>query len=139
VTRARGAILTAGMNGYYEPARRDELIARVNRERGMDIDISCVVNDRRGPNLDRPLDHPPTAAEITAAVGTGELRWEFTTDRPSHNFFVHVNNAPDTLDYAICADSHHLSVDELVTCLRGIEAVVVEAALDPDTPVSPAR
>jgi hypothetical protein len=134
VTRARGAIITAGMNGYYDPAQRDELLARINRERGQEIDISCAVNDRRRPNLDRPLEHPPTAAEITAAVDAGELRWDFTTDRPSHHFYVHINNMPDTLDYTICADTHHLSVDEIVECLRGVETVLVEAALDPATP-----
>jgi hypothetical protein len=128
VTRARGAILAAGMNGYYDPRQRDELIAGLRR----DIDITCVVNDRRRPNLDPPPDVPPTAAEITAATGQGELRWDFTTDRPSDHFYVHVNQVPEALDYAICADTHHLGVDDLVACLRGVEAVLVEAALDPD-------
>jgi len=133
VTRARGAILTAGMNGYYDPLQRDELLTRLSEERGQDIDITCVINDRRQPEADTPMDRPPTAAEINAAVGTGELRWEFTTDLPSDNFFVHINNVPDTLDYAICSDTHHFALDDLIACLHGVEAVAVEAALDPDT------
>jgi hypothetical protein len=132
VTRARGAILTAGMNGYYDPRRRDDLLTRLNTERGQDIDITCVINDRRRPDRDTPLDRPPTAAQINAATGTGELRWDFTTDLPSDNFFVHVNNVPDTLDYAICSDTHHFALDDLIACLHGVEAVAVEAALDPD-------
>lgn len=132
VTRARGAVLTAGMNGYYDPRQRDELLTRLNAERGQDIDITCVINDRRRPDADTPMDRPPTAAEINQAVGTGELRWDFTTDLPSDNFFVHVNNVPDTLDYAICSDTHHFSLDDLIACLHGVEAVAVEAALDPD-------
>jgi hypothetical protein len=132
VTRARGAILTAGMNGYYDPRQRDELIAKLAAEAGRVTDITCVVNDRRRPHLDPPIDHPPGTAEINAAVGKGELRWDFTTDRPSDNFYVHVNQMPDALDYAICADTHHLGIDDLVACLRGVEAVLVQAALDPD-------
>ncbi|HEY3607018.1 MAG TPA: condensation domain-containing protein [Pseudonocardiaceae bacterium] len=132
VTRARGAILTAGMNGYYDPRRRNDLLTELNAERGRDIDITCIINDRRQPAADTPMDRPPTAAEINAAVGTGELRWDFTTDLPSDNFFVHINNLPDTLDYAICSDTHHFAVDDLITCLHGVEAVAVEAALDPD-------
>jgi hypothetical protein len=132
VTRARGAILAAGMNGYYDPLQRDELLTKLNAERGRDIDITCVINDRRQPETDTPMDRPPTAAEINAAVGTGELRWDFTTDLPSDNFFVHINNVPDTLDYAICSDTHHFALDDLIACLHGVEAVAVEAALDPD-------
>ncbi|HEX4721933.1 MAG TPA: condensation domain-containing protein [Pseudonocardiaceae bacterium] len=130
VVRARGAILAAGMNGYYDPRARDELLARLTAERGRETDITCVVNDRRRPQFDRPLDRPPAADEIVAAVGRGELRWDFTTDRPSDNFFVHVNQVPDMLDYAMCADTHRVGVDELVACLRGVEEVAVEAALD---------
>jgi hypothetical protein len=132
VTRARGAILTAGKNGYYDPRQRDDLLTRLNAERGQDIDITCVINDRRRPDRDTPLDRPPTAAQINAAAGTGELRWDFTTDLPSDNFFVHVNNVPDTLDYAICSDTHHFALDDLIACLHGVEAVAVEAALDPN-------
>jgi len=125
VIRARSAILTAGMNGYYDPRRRDDLLASFGR----DVDSTCVVNDRRRPDVDRP-QRTPTAAEISAAAGRGELRWDFTTDQPSHIFYVHVNNVPDTLDYAICADTHHLGVDDLVACLRGVEAVAVEVSLN---------
>jgi hypothetical protein len=130
VVRARAAILGAGMTAYYDPRRRDELIAGLGR----DVDITCVVNDRRRPGFDRPLSRPPSGAEIADAVGSGELRWDFTTDRPSDSFFVHVNHVPDMLDYAICSDTHCVGVDELVACLRGVEAVLVEAALDADAP-----
>ena len=132
VVRARAAILSAGMNGYHDPRARDELLARLAAERGRATDITCVVNDRRRPKFDRPLADRPAADEIVAAAGRGELRWDFTTDRPSDNFYVHVNHVPDMLDYAMCADTHRVGVDELVACLRGVEEVVVAAALDAD-------
>ena len=46
----------------YDPAQLDELRARVDRERGETIEISCAFNDRR---LDVGIEPPGPAAPRT--------------------------------------------------------------------------
>jgi len=69
VTRARQATIGAYKHAYYDPARRVELLAVVARERGVEVDLSCFFNDRRGRG--RPLPAGPVEAALDPAAATG--------------------------------------------------------------------
>ena len=46
-----------------------------------------------------------------------------------HLRYLHVNAGPDTIDLTLRVDTHRVSPDDLDNCLRGIEELVVAAAL----------
>jgi hypothetical protein len=131
VARAVRASTRAAKNAYYDPLRSDELIAAVGRDRGEEIELSVFFNDRRAQvGLPDP-DRIPTTAEVCAAVARSTLRWERRLDRFDHALFIHVNDVPETIDFLICADTHRVAPADMELLVRGLEAVVVEAALDP--------
>jgi hypothetical protein len=137
VGRAWQASTRAGKHSYYDPHQMDEMLARVSRERGEDIDIDCYFNDRRRAHLTTPQQgRPPTADELAAAKARGAVRWDGPMELYDHTLFFHINDVPDTFDLLMCADTHRLSPAEMEAMMRRIEDVLVNAALDPNAPVS---
>jgi Condensation domain len=132
VAQVGRATVSAGKNAYYDLFRRDELVAAVSRDRGVDIDIASYFNDRRR-QARRPDGPPPTVEQVRAALPRGAERLISRPTGPTHKLFCHINDVPDTLDVMMRADTNHLSPSDVSACLRGWEAVLVRAALDPDT------
>jgi hypothetical protein len=135
IARARQSSFSAYKNAYYDPVRRDELIARIGRERGEDIDISCMFNDRR--MLTREQASPLPAGEelqegLRAALPLTTLRWvDKPLDPVSERFSVDVEDAPDAVELRVCTDTHYMSASHTGAFLREMETVTVEAAHDP--------
>jgi hypothetical protein len=133
VGHTRRRAMAAYKNAYYDPDRRDELLARVGRERGEPVDIDCFFNDRRlrqapgsGP--------PPTPEQIRAAAGSGSFQWRFKQDfRQFDQLFVNVDDVPDTVAMTVLTDIHRLCPVALEAAIRGMEDIAVAAALDPTT------
>ncbi|BCB89140.1 hypothetical protein Psuf_064530 [Phytohabitans suffuscus] len=120
---------------YYDPRELDKLVARVAAERGEQLDLSCFFNDRRLVTRDLTEAPPPSdPAEVTAALGRSRLRWH-RQDKPVERLFATINDEPDTLDYELFADTHHIAPADLESCLRGMEALAVRAAFDPSVRV----
>jgi Condensation domain len=135
VTRAVRASTRAAKNAYYDPVRSDELIAAIGRERGAAIELSIFFNDRR-TQVEQPpsLERLPTAEAIQAALPLSTLRWERRLDRFDHALFIHVNDVAAAVDLLVCADTHRLAPADLTALVRGMEAVLVEAAAGPAAP-----
>ncbi|GAA2642273.1 condensation domain-containing protein [Dactylosporangium fulvum] len=129
--RARRSALTTYKHAYYDPARLDELIARVVAERGDDLELPCYFNDRRG----EPTGAVPEPARLRAALSRGEFRWTTQQDVPFEPLIVHVDDVPgDAVRAILFMDTHVVSPGDGEALLRGLEAVAVEAALDPSAP-----
>jgi hypothetical protein len=135
VARAWRSAINAYKLAYYDPVARDELVARIGRERGEELDLSCFVNDRRMQSRTEPGDGPlPTPGDVRAALPNSVLTWGYQKNLPSEKCFLHVNNTFGTLGilrFEINADTRYLSPSDMEACLRGLEAVVVEAVLSP--------
>jgi len=129
VARAWKAATSAYLHGYYSTLAQHELLARVDRERGEDIDISYYVNDRRDQG--NPPGAPPTDDEIRAALPLTTLGWGRKLDTYDGTFYLHVDSVPDAIEFAIWADTGHFAPDVIQACARELEAVTVGAALDP--------
>jgi hypothetical protein len=130
VRRAWQRAIGAYRMSYYDPLQRDELITRISRERGEEIDLGCFLNDRRAVNPDQPGDLPePT--QVRPALERSKLTWGWQKVIPGQSLYMHINNVPDTVNYELSVNTHVLSPADMEICLRGIEAVLVEAALDP--------
>lgn len=132
VGRARLSALSAYKNAYYDPLRRVELIERVGRDRGEELDIACFFNDRRAPSQREVVGAPPTSAQVEAALPDSRLVWRDTPiDPSSERFFLHFNDVGGAIDIRLTVDTEHLSVADAETCVRELEAITVRSALDP--------
>ncbi|WP_432824474.1 condensation domain-containing protein [Dactylosporangium sp. CA-092794] len=130
--RARRSALTTYKHAYYDPAALDDLLARAAADRP-GLQLPCYFNDRRdeGATAGTPV---PSAAELTAAAGTGEFRWTTRQDVPFEPLIVHVDEVPGATQAIVFMDTHVIAPGDAEALLRGLEAVAVEAALDPDAP-----
>jgi hypothetical protein len=121
VRRAWRSTIGAYKHAYYDPRQRDELVARIGRERGAELDLSCYFNDRR-------TTARPAGATGDATPGPAELRWAAPRDIPIEHLFLHVNDVPDTVALTAVADTHHVSPGQLEQLVRTMEQVLVDAA-----------
>lgn len=131
VTRAWRASVGAYKNAYFEPVRIRELIDAAGRDRGEEIDLQVVFNDRR---LRTPRGAPssvPEPHELCAALPRTTLCWENLTDEPSDACHLHVLDSPDAMSVIVLTDSHYVSPADVEAFLREMEAVAVAAAFDP--------
>jgi hypothetical protein len=132
VARAARSSFSAFKNAYYDPDRREELIARIGRERGEDIDIACLFNDRRILTRDMADDPLPTREELQAALPLTTMLWK---DKPAdpvgERFFVDVEDVPDMVELRVSPDTRYISAAHTESFTSEMEAVTVEAAFDP--------
>jgi hypothetical protein len=136
VQRAHISALGAYMIAYCDPLKRKELVARIGREQGAEPDIGlCFVNDRRRQYRQEPGERLPSPAEVLAARPS-TLTEGYENQDGGERCYLHINNAPETIQYELLADTHVLSPANIEAFLRGIEAVLVEAALDPAAPTA---
>jgi Condensation domain len=131
VGRAWRAATLAGKNAYFDPDRMAELIRRIGRERDADLHVDVCFNDRRRGNLTPGIDRLPTPAELAGLRAAGAVRWERSMAYYDHSIYFHVNDVPDTFDYLLCADTHHLSPADMASMVRCVEDVFVTAAFGP--------
>jgi Condensation domain len=129
----RRRAITAYKNAYYDPQRLDELIERVNRDRGETVDLQCSFNDVRLTPRDTS-GPPPTPDQIRATLPQTSLEWTQQQDhRPYDKLFVTVEDVQDSMRLTVNTDVHYLSPEDIEAFLRGMEEVAVAAALDPTT------
>jgi hypothetical protein len=135
VGRAWHAAMTAYKHAYYDPTLRVKLIDAVNADRGQEIDISCFFNDRREQAREQATDGrpAPTEQQIRDALPLSTLRWE-PAGPTRQKLYLDLNDAPDgsdAVDITASADNSYLTRADMEALVRGMEAVLVEAALDP--------
>jgi condensation domain-containing protein len=133
VDGARGSLMGAYFNAYYDPAGIAEVIAEIGRERGEPMDLDCYFNDRRDKSSREFCGPAPTVAQLRAAPRMGPLTWGPHSDAPSPRFYVHVIDVPDTVELLVFADTRYLPPGDLVAFFDRFEEVLVETAFDPTT------
>jgi Condensation domain len=135
VAHTRRRAMTAYKYAYCDPYRRDEVIAKVNQERGERVDVSCFFNDRRLVTREQEQTGPlPSPEQVRAALALGSFEWKHKQDYQAFDeLFVNVDDVPDTLAMTVQADIHHLSPVDVEAFIHGMQEVAVAAALDPAT------
>ena len=134
VKRAMSASIAALKHAYFKPSRIREVIAAVVEERGEDIDLACVYNDRRLITPREADSSLPELADVQAALPLSTLRWENFIDEPGETFLVHIRESPASVNVQLGCDSHYIAPGDVEAFLRTMEAVIVQAAFDPDLP-----
>jgi hypothetical protein len=133
VDRAWKAGTSAYLHGYYDPIALDGVLARVREHRG-DVDISCIVNDRRELNGPRAPAAPPAPGQLQAALPLSTSWWHRKTDAFDASLNVSIDAAPDALIFSVCADTYRMAPAQIEALADQIEAVAVESAFDNDVP-----
>jgi hypothetical protein len=129
VARVWKTQLTAGMHAYYDPRDLWDMIARVGEERGAALDLQSYFNDRRRTMTTAEVLPQASAKDINEALPQSRLRWGTNSDDPYATVFFLINAVPDTVDITLRVDTQRVAPDDLVAILRGIEELVVAAAL----------
>jgi hypothetical protein len=128
VRLARRRAMNANKHAYYDVVGLAELVDRVGRERGEDIDLSVYFNDRRPPESPTPA---PTADEtIRAALAETSTRWEQQSRSSGPHLMLHVDESEQATVMFAEVDAHRLGFDDAERVLREMETLVVEAATD---------
>ena len=130
--------IQACMYAYYDPRALRELTSTVNLERGVQVDTACYFNDRRRASRLQPpaaltghaaLLDPTNRAELEqAALEQTTVVWE-SLSRPDDRLAIHIDDAPDTLRFLICADTHYLSAPAMEACAHALEGILIDRAL----------
>jgi hypothetical protein len=129
ITHAAQRTLAAYKHAYYDPLLVDELIERIGRERGVELDLSCYVNDRRpfgGAGTRGPAPEPDQIRAALPATTFVPVRQQ---DDPWERLFVHIENVPGTMELTVHGDTRYLAPRDIEALCHGMEAVAVEAAL----------
>jgi hypothetical protein len=131
VDRARRASLASAKYAYYDPATRERLIARVSSDRGETIDLASFINDRRSMASSASLGIRAQADEIVAAQKDTAVLWEAPLRLFNEKLMVNFDEVDGTIQITAEVDTRYLSLDDLRALMTAMEAVTVEAALNP--------
>lgn len=125
--RVQRATMTAYKHAYHNPFDLEELVDRVSRERGADIEIACFFNNRRGETPARAAA-PSMPQQVREALAHSAFRWTATAQSPMRRTFARVQrDVGDAMQLSLLMDSTVLSLDDGEAWLRGTEAVAIEA------------
>lgn len=138
MARGRRALLTGGMYAYYDPDQLNELMARLDSERGYQAQVSCRINDRRMTTRSS-TDEEARAAQVTpeqiqAKLSETFISWDGTLDHLHEQAFITVEDIPDTVFLQLIFDMACFTEAQIEKFMRSVEEVAVAAAFDPTAP-----
>jgi Condensation domain len=137
VARSRRVSLAAGMYAYYDPEQLDQLIARLDAERGYPARVTCRINDRRVSARARtPAEGADqvTTEKISQKLPETFLAWDGTLDSLPEQAFISVEDYPETVYLQVIFDMACFTEAQVQALLYGVEEVAVAAAFDPKVP-----
>ena len=138
IGRGRRALLAGGMHAYYDPDQLNELMARLDVERGYQAQVSCRINDRRMTNrqladeLARTTE--VTRAEIQDKLGETWFSWDGTLDHLHEQAFITVEDFGDSVTLQLIFDMACFTEEQIENFAYGVERVAIEAAFDATAP-----
>ncbi|HEV7650878.1 MAG TPA: hypothetical protein VGP26_22260 [Actinophytocola sp.] len=139
VARASGRALNAYRNAYYDAYEQDDVVSRVERERGEEFDLSCYFNDRRRrPRVQAGLV-APAADQIRAALAGSELSWKQDAHVSGAKLHLCVEDPEGAIELVLSGDERYFSRADLEILARAIEEAAVQAATEPEAPTGIGR
>ncbi len=136
VRGAAGKSMSAYMNAYYDAYDQDEVVERVQRERGEVFDFGCYYNDHRQRDRVHAGVTPPTAEKIRAALADSELTWPHEAEIPKTKLYLEVDDRSGDVELTLSADNRYFTREDMRDLALAIEAAAVTAAITPDEPVT---
>jgi hypothetical protein len=131
VRRAERGARSAAKYAYFDSELMAALFERMGREHGPHLGVWNFFNDRRSGSAVEPTGGPVTAGRLREAAGKSAFHWFDKKDNPWERLFLHIEDGPESIALQVCADTHCVSPGDLEAIARTMEAVAIEAALDP--------
>ncbi|MEZ0109720.1 hypothetical protein ABH920_003734 [Catenulispora sp. EB89] len=140
LARVKRTTMTAYKHAYHNPFDLEELLTRVSRERGVDINIACFYNNRRGESptasaaaapaaTTATTEAAPTVEQMRKVLPDSVFRGAVTGQKPMRRTFARVEpDVADAMRLSILLDTGLLSPADGQAWLQEIEAVAVQAA-----------
>ncbi|MEV6693581.1 condensation domain-containing protein [Micromonospora sp. NPDC051196] len=128
LSRAGRAALDAYRHAYYGPAVWERTFTDLGHDHRTFLAPYCYLNDAR---LLREVDPPPSGpdeATLRALVPDGHFRWLAELEQFPWRCRLQVLDADDADELVVTADTRYFPAQRVEPFLRGIEALLVEAA-----------
>lgn len=137
IARGRQALLAGGMHAYYDPDHLNELMARLDAERGYPAAVTLRMNDRRR-TTQRWMAEEARAARVTPAdiqsrLGETFFSWDGTLDTCQDQAFVTIEDYR-TFYLQLIFDMGCFTEKQIEDFAYGVEQVAIEAAFNPAVP-----
>ncbi|MGH3759431.1 condensation domain-containing protein [Actinophytocola sp.] len=139
VERAAGSAINAYKNAYYNPYEQDEVIERVEADRGEELDLSCFYNDRRQQERGHAGEELDTPQRIRDALADTEISWEPEISMPQRNVYFNVDDPPGAIEFVMSVDTRYFARPDMEAIMRNVEEAAVQAAVDPAAPTRISR
>ncbi|WP_091194764.1 condensation domain-containing protein [Micromonospora narathiwatensis] len=136
--RARRAALDAYRHAYYDPAAFEQAFTDLGHDHRSVLAPFCYLNDIRLSHDVGTDAAGPDEAALRATVARGAFRWREPLDQFAWRCRVQALDAPGAVELVVTADTRYLPAERVEPFLRGVEALLVEAAFrDVPWPWSP--
>lgn len=134
VHRTALGTLQAMVRSQCDPVGRDQLIADVNNDRGVAMDLSSFFNDFRSRDTANPVLTPDDA--LQALTETTTVDWIGQWERQDAKFFFHAASEDRCDPVYFMVDTAFIDRPTTERTLRALERLVVAAALRPGLPLA---
>ena len=129
LSRARRAALNAYRHAYYDPDVWERTFTELGHDHKTFLAPYCYLNDAR-LSLDADPDGTgPDRAALRAMATRGAFRWLTELEQFPWRCRVQVLDAPGAVELVVTADTRYLPAERVERFLRGVEALLVEAAV----------
>ncbi|GAA3463572.1 condensation domain-containing protein [Saccharothrix longispora] len=143
VARTRRAATVAWLQAYYDPDQLDDLIARLDAERGRPARVAYRISDRRfstrAATEAMAREARVTEEAVRARLPETFVKWDGHRYDVDEQLFVAVEDRAETVYLHLVYDSTAVTGERAEALLRSVEEVAVRAAFDPGAPTGPPR
>ncbi|MGK5671255.1 condensation domain-containing protein [Micromonospora sp. URMC 106] len=128
LSRARRSALDAYRHAYYDPAAWEHAITELGHDHRSFLAPFCYLNDARLSRPARPSTAGPDEAGLRAMTARTAFRWLPELAGFPWRCRLQVRDAPGAVELIVTADARYLPAGRAEGLLRGVEALLVEAA-----------
>ncbi|MEU4643712.1 hypothetical protein [Micromonospora sp. NPDC023814] len=128
LSRTRRSTLDAYRHAYYDPAAWEQAVTELGHDHRTFLAPFCYLNDARLSRPARPSTAGPDEADVRAMLTRSTVRWLPDLAQFPWRCRLQVRDAPDAVELIVTADTRYLPPRRAEGLLRGVEALLVEAA-----------
>lgn len=129
ISRAGMGLMSAMRFGRYPPEELMDLRRQVEVERGVALDLSCWLNDRRKATRTLPVwgNKRPTSRILAQAAKQSQIRWGGSEEASICTYQINVDDAGEAMRLTMLVDTAVVPPDEAAAWLTAVERLLCAA------------